>query len=35
MDKKEVLSLKDILKRKEYFKNKKNETKEQIGRAHV
>ena len=28
MAKKEVLSLKDILKRKEYFKNKKNETKE-------
>ena len=28
MTKKEVLSLKDILKRKEYFKNKRNETKE-------
>jgi hypothetical protein len=26
--KKDVLSLKDILKRKEYFKNRKNETKE-------
>ena len=28
MANKEVLSLKDILKRKDYFKNKKNETKE-------
>ena len=28
MANKEVLSLKDILKRKDYFKNKRNETKE-------